>query len=150
MNTSVPQEKYPEIVNLPAYKSGYGAFFNGQRGPKQLTTAERRDVNRRLYLLVRTPKSAERIEQKFREQGIRLVDFTDDNGQLNTRAEITVMATCPYKAHTYAAKEWQRGYNAAYYQNLERNKNAGYSYYVADSRRGPGKRSANARCRPTK
>ena len=34
--------------------------------------------------------------------------------------ETVIVTSCPYKPDSMQAKEWHRGYNEAYFQNLER------------------------------
>lgn len=47
--------------------------------------------------------------------------FFTQNQKLRRVGDATVIVTaCPYKEHTMRAREWQRGYNNAYFDNLEK------------------------------
>lgn len=111
MNT---EQSTPDIVNLAAFKGGYAAFFKGSRKPYALSPKQQAEVAK-----LKSGKRTAALVKWYEERGIILTLTT---AQPLYKAEQVTLAECPYKPHTYAAKEWQRGFNAAYFNNIERNR----------------------------
>lgn len=135
-------KKYPEIVNLPAFNAGYGAFFNGSRKPYTLS----KRLHEEAILMSHTrEKRKAALVKWYAERGIILT-----LGKGEYRAEQVTQPDCPYKPHTYAAKEWQRGFNAAFHKNSERNTNARHAGPAHPSRGGRKHREGHSSARKPK
>jgi len=106
------EQTHPDIVNLAAFKGGYAAFFKGSRKPYALSPKQQEEITK-----LKSGKRIAALVKWYEERGVILTLTT---AQPLYKAEQVTLAECPYKPHTYAAKEWQRGFNAAYFNNLER------------------------------
>lgn len=106
-----------------AYARGFKDFMLGQRVPMALTPTLLSDIALRKKLLKRglTDKAGKLSIRLFME-GVHLVDTFLEGSEVPsfTKAEKAVEASNPYKDGSLLAKEWQRGNNVAYFNNLNR------------------------------
>lgn len=114
-----------EISGLAiSYNRGYSAFKRGERKDYITSQLETRSLNNRLTFLNNNQiKKADAIALKFLLQGICLIDVMSNEFEDKveyTIAEQIIEASNPYNAGSMLSKEWQRGNNSAYFDNLKR------------------------------
>jgi hypothetical protein len=114
----------PMLVNMKAFHTGYRAFIEGERVQVTFSPSQKLDVERRLKALRKgNSKLAHNVAYKLSEQGLYLIDIHRTEADAlpeETIGEKVTIASNPYDAGSYASKEWERGFNAAYFRNLER------------------------------
>lgn len=132
-----PTTEVSNLINTAAFNKGYRDFFNGGRAPLFLTDAVLQDLKRRIMYLNLDNDKAVDITRKYQINGVSITDHVAGGKVVSSTAYKVVEAVCSFKEGTYAAKEWQRGYNAAYFKNLRKD-NAGS--YASHSRFIPNRR----------
>lgn len=159
--TKIVPTAYDE--NVAAFQRGYSAFFKGERVSYVPTHKEADALDRRANLLsAGLNRAADKIADSFTEQGVFVVDIHDTAGTYEeTILEKTGVASNPYPLKTFAAKEWERGFNAAYFKNISyhatkkgkpKNATSRDARNPKTANRGPGKRPhyAPARGKPAR
>lgn len=104
-----------------AYHRGEQAFIHGDKKLIEPDTNQAIDVKNRLRAhRWDDEKKLNRLTAKLASQGLTLVDLYDSETALHpfdTECYISVEASNPYNNGSLMAKEWQRGFNAAYFAN---------------------------------
>jgi hypothetical protein len=110
------------LTNIP-YDKGYKAFFHGDTVPMVFSVLQAMDVKKRLEAFrFGQEAKANAIGWKLSNQGIHLVDYLEEGSPhpYATKGFYSVEPSNPYPADSQMAKEWQRGVNSAYFDNLEK------------------------------
>jgi hypothetical protein len=111
------------------FQLGFQSFFNGGRKPYYPNSLQKAIISKRAYAIRQNkPQSyIDKLAQQLLSQGLVCVDYIDTNDEYKwTKVEQVTIASNPYLPYTLMHKEWQRGWDKAYfisrsYQN-ERNK----------------------------
>jgi hypothetical protein len=105
-----------------AFKRGYNAFLYGDKVLATLTPNQETDILNRLRAIRWGDMvKAERLAVKLFLSGITLVDIYNspsDAYPCETEGYKSVEPSNPYRSETLLYKEWQRGVNSAYFNNL--------------------------------
>jgi hypothetical protein len=122
------QEAFHESILAleDAFKRGELDFFHGQRVPVRFTKAQKIEVKKRSKALAEgNTHRADKIAMFMFLNGMHLSDIylgdeTENVAPDQTVGEHAVMASNPYTDGSLLAKEWERGFNTAYFRNLAR------------------------------
>lgn len=117
--------QYSNHIHPEAFNWGYNSFLYGDKFPIKPTPAIASEGSKRLNAIRGGNLIlASKIEHRLKAQGIGLTDIydtVDDTATpIHTTFHKTIQAANPYPQDTLLYKEWERGYSAAYFNNLRR------------------------------
>jgi len=103
-----------------AFKRGWDAFDYGEKVPALLTKDQVDKVVKRGKALIKGDnREARKLTSQLFEQGIFLVDKIEMEALVETNAFRKDVAVSPYREGSDFEKEWQRGFNARYFDNVK-------------------------------
>jgi hypothetical protein len=124
INVRLNKESTASIVaDESRYKWGYASFHRGERVAHKMTAQDVADLQRRINCLVLGwTEAADRIVTAFNDRGLFVVDILTPGNPVPVESllEKKVVASNPFPPHSFAAKEWERGFNAAFTNNAAR------------------------------
>jgi len=112
---------HDDLLSLnEAFRRGLDEFVTGTRQPYTFTKAEKHDLFKRNKAFEKgNASTVNTITQRFIAQGIFLVDHfkVNQDSPYETKGEVYRLANNPYRSGSLLSKEWERGFNTAYFRN---------------------------------
>lgn len=113
-----------ELLSLTeAFEKGKRDFNLGQLVPMVPTYTQASEIKKRAKAILKgNAYLADKIKTHLFIQGVHVSDVYFGGGTipLTSVAERAVIASNPYKDGSLLNKEWERGFNVAYFANLRR------------------------------